>query len=380
MAQLRRRSRSHAVLAARSDQRRQLRQARDRVAVQDRQPRSSPGISIRIDAADGQGRRLLDGGIAPRGGRARRRDGRAALDAQRERGGARRGRAAAAVGPRARVLERRRGRRSDPVRHAGLSPDRAERADRRAGRLVRRARRRRSEERQRPGDGSHHRRDRPAFDADGREERRDRRRRAQDRRQPEEPAQREGLRPRVRRADGQASLDLPHDSAARRIRQRHLGEGLVVVYREHRRVGADLRRRRARPGVSAGGDADRRLLRRPSSRQRPVWRKPRRRRSADRKTQVALPVRPSRDLGPRFALRADSRGHHGQRPHDQGGGAAVQAGVALRPQSRDRRADLADRRAAGPEGRRAGRVVRARRSRFPPNRRPTSARACRSTI
>ena len=125
-------------------------------------------------------------GIAARRRRARRGDRRDALDAQRERGRARRGRAASAVRPRARVLERRH-RRSDPLRHARLSADRARRENRDARPELRPERRRRSEARRRSGDGSRHRRDRPAFHADRREERRDRRRRAQDRRHPEEP-------------------------------------------------------------------------------------------------------------------------------------------------------------------------------------------------
>ena len=48
-----------------------------------------------------------------------------------------------------------------------------------------------------------------------------------------------GLRARLRRADRQAAVDLPHHPAARRVRQRHVGEGLVVVHRQRRRVGAD---------------------------------------------------------------------------------------------------------------------------------------------
>ena len=54
MADLRRRSRQHALLAARSDQRGELQQARGRLALQDRQPRSAPGVQSRVDAADGQ--------------------------------------------------------------------------------------------------------------------------------------------------------------------------------------------------------------------------------------------------------------------------------------------------------------------------------------
>ena len=57
VADLRRRSREHALLAARPDQREQLQQARDRLALQDRQPRPAAGIQFRGDAADGQRRR-----------------------------------------------------------------------------------------------------------------------------------------------------------------------------------------------------------------------------------------------------------------------------------------------------------------------------------
>ena len=54
--------------------------------------------------------------------------------------------------------------------------------------------------------------------------------------------------------------------------------------RQHRRVDADHRRRGARPRLSAGRNADRRLLRRPSPRQQPVRREPRLRRSEDRRS------------------------------------------------------------------------------------------------
>ena len=53
-------------------------------------------------------------------------------------------------------------------------------------------------------------------------------------------AQREGLHSRIRRADRQAAVDLSHDPTARRIRQRHLAEGLLRrIHRQHRRLGAD---------------------------------------------------------------------------------------------------------------------------------------------
>ena len=68
-------------------------------------------------------------GIAPRGRRARCGHRRAAVDAQRGRGRARRGGAAAAVGPRPRLLDRRQ-RGAHPLRHARLPADRARREDR----------------------------------------------------------------------------------------------------------------------------------------------------------------------------------------------------------------------------------------------------------
>ena len=69
---------------------------------------------------------------------------------------------------------------------------------------------------------------------------RHRRRRAPRGRRAEEQDQRQGLRARLRRANRKAPLDLPHDSAVGRVRQRHLGEGLVVLHRQCRRVGAVL--------------------------------------------------------------------------------------------------------------------------------------------
>ena len=58
--------RGQQVLAARSDQRRQLQQARSRLALQDRQPRPASRVQARRHAADGQGRALHDRRHAPR--------------------------------------------------------------------------------------------------------------------------------------------------------------------------------------------------------------------------------------------------------------------------------------------------------------------------
>ncbi len=63
-----------------------------------------------------------------------------------------------------------------------------------------------------------------------------------------------------------------------------------------------------------------------SPRQRPVRREPRRRGSANRQAQVALPTRAPRHVGHGHSLRADPGRHHRQRTHRQGGGAADQAG------------------------------------------------------
>ena len=113
-----------------------------------------------------------------------------------------------------------------------------------------------------------HRRHRTARRAGHRQGRRHHRRGAYRGQPAGEPPQREGLRARLRRAHGQAAVDLPHDPRARRVRQRHVGAGLRVVHRQHRRLGADERRRGARHGLPARRDADRRLLRRSSSRRR----------------------------------------------------------------------------------------------------------------
>ena len=119
VAGLSRRLSEPPLLAAGADRRRQLQQARGRLALQDRQPRQPARIQVGGHAADGRRRRLHDGRDAAGGGGARRRDRRAALGARRAGRRARRRRAAAAVGTRRLVLDRREGR-TDSLRHAGL--------------------------------------------------------------------------------------------------------------------------------------------------------------------------------------------------------------------------------------------------------------------
>ena len=153
------------------------------------------------------------GGHAARRRRARCRDRRAAVDAQRERGSARRGRAASALRPRPRLLERRQGG-AHPLRHARLSARRARREDRQSRPRLRHQRHRRSEAEPRSDDRSALGRDRSSRDAGRRAQRGDRRRRAPVRRRADGQDQRQRLRPRLRRAHGQAAVDLPHDSRA----------------------------------------------------------------------------------------------------------------------------------------------------------------------
>ena len=113
------------------------------------------------------------------------------------------------------------------------------------------------------------------------------------------------------------------------VRLRHVAGRFGREQRQHRRVGANERRPRARSRLRACGNADRRLLRRQPSRQHAVRRKPRRARLQDRSPQVALPDRAPRRLGLRPAMRADPVRHDRERPHDQGTGAANQTGVPL---------------------------------------------------
>ena len=171
-------------------------------------------------------------------------------------GRARRQRAAPALGPRPRLLDRRQGRRAHHLRHARLSPDRARREDR-ASRSRPSARTASSISRSAwsIGDGKpidletgeiglhstptvverHH----PGRLGDeGRDDRPD-------------SQQHQGAGARVRRAHRQADLDVPHDPQARRGGRRHLAEQLVGDQRQHRRVDADHRRRGARPRLPA---------------------------------------------------------------------------------------------------------------------------------
>ncbi len=149
MAQLRRRHREHALLAARSNQRIELQQAATRVALQYRQPRPAPRIQPGRDAADGERHPLRHGRHAPRRGGAGCGHRRRAVGAQRERRPARPQRASPALRPRTLLLDRWT-RRARLLRYARLPPGRAQREDRRAHRRLRQGRHGGSERRRRP--------------------------------------------------------------------------------------------------------------------------------------------------------------------------------------------------------------------------------------
>ena len=117
----------------------QLQQARGRLAVQDRQPRSAARVQLPVDAADGQRRALLDRPArAARSSRSTPPPASCSGCTASDEGRARRGGAAAALGPRPRLLDRRQGG-ADPLRHARLPAGRARREDRAAGRRLRHA-------------------------------------------------------------------------------------------------------------------------------------------------------------------------------------------------------------------------------------------------
>ena len=57
---------------------------------------------------------------------------------------------------------------------------------------------------------------------------------------PKKQKKREGLRPRIRRANRQASLDFPHHPSPGRIWKRHLAEGVLGLHGKHRRLGTNF--------------------------------------------------------------------------------------------------------------------------------------------
>ena len=349
------------------------------MALPHHQPRAVPRLQLPGHAADGRRRALRHRRQPPQRRGPGRGHRRAAVGVPARRGAAGDQRHPPHVGPRRRLLDRRRGRRAHLPGDHRLPARRARRPDGAAGAGVRRGRHRRPEARQRPVHRPPDRRDRVEQCPRSRPRRGHRGGVAPLRRVAAEPRERQGLHPRLRRPHRRAPVDLPHHPAARPVRARDVAERLRRLHREHRHLDQPDRRRGARHRLPPHRDPHRRLLRRPPARRQPVRREPRRRRPRDRRAALALPVRAPSHLGLRRAVPADPRRHHRRRPRDQGGGPARQAGVGVRVRPRHRRAGLAHRGAAGAGGERSRRVVLAHPSRSPPSPRPSSGRGSRST-
>ena len=160
------------------------------------------------------------------------------------------------------------------------------------------------------------------------------------------------------------------DSAARRVRQRHVGQRLVELHRPHQRVGADDarrgararlpagRRRRATTSTAAGGPA--RTC--SPSRSSASTRRPASASGTSRSCTTACGTTTTR------RRRTSSRSR--RRPRDRRRRAADEAGLRVRVRSRDRQAGVADRRARRCRRATCRASTRGRRSRFRPSRPP----------
>ena len=166
-----------------------------------------------------------------------------------------------------------------------------------------------------------------------------------------------GRSPRVRRAHRQAGVAVPHRAAPRRVRLRDVAEGCLQVHRRHEHVGeitVDAERGIAyfptgsptydyygadRPGANLFGNFAARARR------------------AHRQAALALPDGAPRSLGLRRQRRAAADDDQAQRQERRRRRDGRQDRLPLRVRPRHRRADLADRGAAGAEERDARRTV-----------------------
>ena len=219
-------------------------------------------------------------------------DRRDAVDAQPQRGQARRSGAAPVVGPRPRLLERRQERTACIYVTPGYQMFALDADDRRSRRRLRHRRHRRSETEQRSGDRSRS----PARSActprrSSRGHDRDRRGASRRRRAAQQEQRQKGY---IRGFDVRTGkrLWIFHTIPMKgEFGYDTWDPDANAVHRQRRRVGADEHRRGAGPRLHAGGAADRRLLRRPSARQsgkgtgrEPVFGEPGRRRYQDRRS------------------------------------------------------------------------------------------------
>ena len=222
----------------------ELQRARSRLALQDRQPRPASGIQARRHAADGATAcSTPPPAPAGRSSRSTRRPASccgctrsAKARARRRRRGSCPG-AASRTGPTAATSGSSTSRPAIVSSRSTPGPARASPSFGKDGIVdlkddvgVR----------QRAADRSRDRRDRPARDARGHQ-----RRRGDDRlvdargRHAEDAQQHQRAGARLRRAHRQAAVDVQHDSAPGRVRQRHLGKRIVGGERQRRRLESD---------------------------------------------------------------------------------------------------------------------------------------------
>ena len=163
-------------------------------------------------------------------------------------------------------------------------------------------------------------------------------------------------RPRLRRRNRQAPVDVPRGAAARRVRQRHVGQRFVENRRRPRRVEPDDGRRGARLRLRPADVSHGRVVRRLAAGRQPVLEFAGRTRRQDGQARVALPDRPSRFVGLGQHRAADAwRDHRGRQAHPRGD-AGEQGGLSLRARPDQRPSGVADRRAARAAVDRAGRT------------------------
>ena len=145
------------------------------------------------------------------------------------------------------------------------------------------------------------------------------------------------------------------------------------------RVGSVLGRRRAGIRVPRHRIADQRRIRRTSSRRQSVFRLAGLPRYQDRQDDLVQAAHSPRHLGLRHAGASDPARHQRRRTADQGRRPDGEDGVRVRVRSHERPAGVADSRCPGASDRRADRMDRRQRSRFPASRRPSTSSASRKT-
>ena len=142
-------------------------------------------------------------------------------------------------------------------------------------------------------------------------------------------------------------MEVPCDSAARRVRPRDLGERRLALDGRRFVVGADVGGSGARPRLHPHQRRDHRLLRRLPPRRQPVQHERHRARREIGQARVAPAAGQARHLELRHADGADSARRERRRPAHSRVVPDHQAVVGLFVQPAHRRADLADGNAPG---------------------------------